>query len=236
MGGVRRVLFPLVAVGSLALARSSEATLNSNLIVNPGAESDVVTVPAGGVVPTLTGWTRTGNLTAVKYDTTDFITSTDPGPIDRGANFFAGGPSSSSSSATQTISVSDETVRIDGGLLKYNLSGYFGGYLSQQDYAILRAQFRDGSDAVLGTASVGGDNASSRGGATGLLLDEKAGAVPVGTRSVVLTLEMTRAGGSYNDGYADNLVFSFQSVPEASTAILFGLGLAPLVLHRRKAM
>jgi hypothetical protein len=40
---------------------------------------------------------------------------------------------------------------------------------------------------------------------TGLFSASAKGSVPVGTRYIQAYLNMTRANGTYNDGYADNL-------------------------------
>jgi hypothetical protein len=48
---------------------------------------------------------------------------------------------------------------------------------------------------------------------TGLLFRAKMGTVPHGTAKAVVNVEMSRAAGSYNDGYADNL--SLTIVPKS---------------------
>ena len=44
---------------------------------------------------------------------------------------------------------------------------------------------------------------AERGALSGMLPRQQDGLVPVGTRQVLLHLEMTRTDGAYDDGYAD---------------------------------
>lgn len=92
--------------------------------------------------------------------------------------------------------------------------------------------YLDGSNAALGNVAVGDVFAADRGSATGLFR-QRTGTVPVGTRSVTVSLEMTRTAGSYNDSYADNLsvelVDNAVTVPEAGVMPLLALGISVLI-------
>ncbi len=59
--------------------------------------------------------------------------------------------------------------------------------------------------------------------------------IQINPASAVITLTMNRTDGSYNDGYADNLWFSVEAVPEPGSLglMLGGLGCMGLVLRRR---
>lgn len=190
------------------------------------------------------GWTTTsGNFTAVQYDIGGFPAASDPGPANRGSNFFAGGPNIASSSAFQFISLAPDASVIDTRQASFTLSGYFGGFGGQNDYSFLTATFLDASGSTLGSTQVGSVSSADRVGVTGLLLRSADGFVPAGARTVNLGLGMVRTDGVYNDGYADNLSLvlhqSAAPVPEASTTIslglLLGMGTLALVARRRKA-
>lgn len=229
---VRRAL----ALGSVALCLSAAAVpaaaqFGSNLITNGNAEAGLGS-PSGNDVVAVPGWTTTGNFTVVQYTAGGgFPGPTSPGPAVRGANFFAGGPDNAASSATQSLSFAGFAGLpglVDGGGVGFTLSGYLGGFETQNDNATLTAEFLNAGATTIGSAAIGSVFAADRGGVTGLLSRSFAGVVPVGTRSVRFTLAMTRTDGAYNDGYADNLSFTLTSsvVPEPSSYALVAAGLA----------
>ena len=228
-------------IGALMLAASllpatagAASVFGTNLIVNGDAEADVGS-SAGGTIATVTGFTTTGNFTEVLYGAPGgFPLATDPGPVNRGLNFFAGGPAIASSRGTQKIDLSSGASAIDHGA-SFALSAYLGGFSSQRDNAVLSVSFLDGVGNVLGTDSLGSVTNVDRGNLTGLLFRGTTGAVPVGTRSAEIVLDLTRIDGSYNDGYADNLSLVVTAVPEPETYVLFSAGLAALFVRRRLA-
>jgi hypothetical protein len=183
--------------------------LGPNLIVNGDAEAG----PGGdgSTVEPAPGWTTTGNFNVIQYGQDDYVAPTDPGPPDRGNNFFAGGPNDPLSTASQSVNVSGSAAPIDGGKAGFQLSGWLGGWDDQEDNAVLTATFKGISGQVLGSASVGPVSAEERHNQTGLLQRSANGVVPKGTRSVDLLLVLTREAGANNDGYADNLSLALGS-------------------------
>lgn len=130
----------------------------------------------------------------------------DPGPPDRGQNFFSGGPDNALTTATIHIDLPSNPSRIDSGHVNAELSGWFGGFQGQNDMASLTATFLDPQDSELQTVRVGGITADQRQGRTGLLPDSAIFQVPAGARRVKVVLEMRRSANiGFNDGYADNL-------------------------------
>ena len=176
-----------------------------NLIVNGGAEGAKGS-PDAGVVP-VPGWQATGTFTAVQYDTpdSDYMKKIDPGPTDRGANYFSGGPDSETSSGTQEIDVSRSAGAIDKGSVSFQLAGRLGGWDGQGDHATLTISFLDSGETTLGQVKIGPVGNQDRKGATGLLFRQATGRVPKKTRKIEVVLLLTRTDGVYNDGYADNL-------------------------------
>src|SRR5215467_12718310 len=169
-----------------------------NLIVNGDAEAGPGT-DGDSVAPNVPGWTRTGEFTAIAYDTANsgnFPTASDPGPPDRGRNFFGGGPNADRSGAIQTVDVSAVGSILDSGRVSYTFSAWLGGYRGQDDQVQLTAQFVGADGRVLATSSLPTVLDSDRGGRTALLPRTTSGSVPVGTRTIKVDMEMIRKAGS----------------------------------------
>ena len=175
------------------------------------------------MVGNVVGWTRPADstLTVVTYAraTGGFPTLFGPGAPDRGAQFFAGGPGSASSSAEQRIDLASAIeasatwlVAIDQGRAVARLSGYLGGFAGQNDGVTLTATFLDAQQQPLGALSIGPVADAERDSLTGMWLRQTDADVPPGTRQVLLHLEFTRTDGAYDDGYADSLSFSIEVV------------------------
>jgi hypothetical protein len=212
---------------------ASAAPLGTNLIVNGDAEAGAG--GTGGEPVGVPGWGITSNFTAVQWSAGGgFPLVTDPGPVNRGLNFFAGGISTPFSSASQIIDLSGNNAAINAGALKFDLSGWLGGFSSQGDNATLTATFYDTNSLALSSTVLGPVSTADRASLTGLLLRETQGLVPVGTTSVEIMLGMTRLAGSFNDGYADNLSFSVAAVPEPGTWAMLAAGLGLLAWRGRK--
>jgi len=227
----------------LIASPAAHAQFGTNLIVNGDAESG--SGSSDGSVVAVPGWGASGNFTAVLYNASGgFPLTTDPGPASRGENFFAGGPDIDASAGTQSIDVSAIATDINAGTVSFVLSGFLGGFQDQDDNAVLTANFV-GTGGTLGSASIGPVTASDRSNATGLLFRTTLGAVPVGTTSINLILNLTRTDGAYDDGYADNLSLvlanspiSSAAAPEPGSIALLAAGVAPLLgvaLRRRRS-
>jgi hypothetical protein len=202
-------------VGVAADSRPDSAgPTTCNLIVNGNAEAAIGS--ADGSPVATPGWTSTGEATAIQYGASGWLALTDPGPDDRGLNNFTGGWSDATSSLTQTATVSQFSSTIDANQVTYVLSGWLGGYSSQDDNATLTVTFQNAAGAALGTGSIGPVTSSDRGGVTGLLQRSSTGAVPAGTRTVSVVLSLVRVEGTANDGYADNLSLVFSGTGTAA--------------------
>ena len=194
---------PMYFESFAASTRSSttQGNYGRNLVVNGDAEA----VPAASSpVASFPGWTTDGNVSILVYGSGGFPSATDPGPATRSNNFFYGG-SASVATASQNIDLSFAAADIDAGKVKFDLSAWLGGYSSQDDATVVSIGFFGAASQSLGSSSIGPVLSVDRAGATGLLLRTVSAPVPANARRATVTLQMTRASGSDNDGSADNV-------------------------------
>jgi hypothetical protein len=190
-----------------------ESLLDTNLIFNGDAEAAPAS-DASTVTPDIPGWVRTANFSVDYYeDGSGDMGPDSPGPDDRGKNYFWGGPSNPAAAAWQDIDVSSAAALIDQGIMSYAFSAWVGGYSSQEDNAVLTAQFMDWTGNILLTSTLGPVPASDRNENSSVLPQADSSTVPPGTRMVRVKMTMTRTDGSDDDGLAENLSLTF-SVPE----------------------
>jgi len=178
---------------------SPPIVLGSNLIANGDAEADVGATDKVSPPVQPSCWTVEGNLTVVSYTTPGSPTTT------FGLNYFAGGPDTAISTATQTITVSSLASLIDKNVVAVSLEGQLGGYLVETDTMTVRATFRSQTLQQLGEISIGPVTAFDRSNMTTLLPRSAMTKVPTATRQIVITIVAVRQDGPFNDGYADDL-------------------------------
>lgn len=190
--------------GTCAAPTASCPLLGQQLLTNPGAEDGQAAADQGTLIA-IPGWTSTTQYTVIAYGNPNgFPSTTDPGPAQRGKNFFTGG-NTTPSSASQSVDLSACGALIDAGSLKFDFSAYIGGLNSQGDSAVVVADLRDANNS-LGKVTLGPVTVAERNNVTELLLKQGALAtVPSGARTLVVTMTSTRTDGVGNDGYVDNL-------------------------------
>lgn len=186
-----------------------------NLIVNGNAESSTCTTDWHAVT-TIPGWTVTkGSPSVLCYTIGSFAT---PSQGEGGKAFLADGPYGDSSIA-QMVDVSTAAVQIDGGKVTYTLSGWLGGWGTLTGDAKVTARYLNAQGKTLSTAVLSGDTPAARGRQNAFLAKSATGNVPIGTRSIAVTVDFTRDPSSYNQGYADNLSLVLSTpVPAAALA------------------
>ena len=239
-------VFPRHVLATCAVAASvlfaPLASAGPNLIVNGGGEAGPGSTNGNEVI-VAPGWAtqNNSNFTVVDYTAPNGgPTPVSPGPTDRGMNYFSGGPDNEASSATQLIDLSFAASAIAAGGAGFTLSGWLGGYSGQDDHTLLSASWLDSQGMALGSFTLDSVYASDRAGETGLLFKTFSGALDSQVRQVLITLDMRRTDGAYNDGSADNLSFSLTDVtapnpvPEPSTYALMLGGLASVAAFARR--
>jgi len=126
---------------------------------------------------------------------------------DRGNCFFFG-QSSASTSMWQTVNLTDaiDFNLIDNQTIRFNLSAWLGGWQNQDDNAKVTLQFYDQNNQLTGSSTtIGPVLAADRGSVTKLLPRQANGYVPIGTRSLKVTVVFTCISPTDNDGIADNI-------------------------------
>jgi hypothetical protein len=201
---VLAIVSALAGPASTRQATAAQSVLGRNLIVDGNAEGTAGATNDSAVLPPA-GWTASPGFTVVQYGTSGgFPGPSSPGPATRGMDFFAGGPNTAQSTASQSIDVSAGATGIRQGT-SFVVSGYFGGYGNKGDVAVLTIRFLNAGGTQLGSVHIGGVTPQQRHDVTGLRRRSANGPLPAATRSIDVVLTMTRMSGSYDDGFADNL-------------------------------
>lgn len=178
-----------------------------NLLQNGGG--DATSVSGCTVLASIFGWNTDGRVGICSYNAgSGYPAPTDPGPPNRGANFFWGG-GSAASSMNQVVSLASNATQIDAGTLPFTVSAYLGGYAGDQDAAKVTLTFlNQGGSAVGSSVTLGPVTPTDRAGKTGLFLRTNSGNVPAGARSARVTVDFNRVNGDSNDGYTDDISFA----------------------------
>lgn len=227
------LLAALLATAAVAFPATAAAEIPlTNLLLNPSAEEGECATNTA-LIP---HWTTSTGMSEFCYSSGRTLDpaaeSVAGGQV--GTAYFAGG-TTEVSEASQTVDVSPYASDIDSGQISAGLSGWLGGFSTQEDNMKVTAAFYDGAEQPLGTPiSIGPVSAADRNDESTLVPRFVEGPVPVGTRSIVVTMLATRFEGSDNDGAADLLRLSlnrpgplvFTEEPTAVTptsAVLHGL-------------
>ena len=208
--GRKRIVVACVGIAAAALvsavAAGAAPEAARNLIVNGTAEQGEASPTGYSVVAEIPGWTRAGKFTVVAYGAPNGFPGPDVQTAVTGAGkFFAGGPANAGSAITQDIAVSSKKALIDAGKARATLSGWLGGFASQNDALVATAWFLGASGGKLGQMRIGPVGAAARGSVTKMVQKTATKPVPKLTRTIRVTLGANRTSGDYNDGYADNL-------------------------------
>ncbi len=227
-----RVVRALLVVSGLLLAmiplREADAALpHRNLVRNGTFEKNTGTFDGSTqVIPS--GWTvRDEPPTLINYGAPGYPSQQTAIDIGGSRNFWAGsGPfGDPSAQITQRIAIpSSAFSAIDHGNVQITASALLGGYLTQQDQAIVSVNFLNGRRAVISGFQVDGPNASNRSNATTLLMRAGTSAVPRRTRYfdvfvTAIRADVTPGSTSPNDGYADNVRLEFGEFPSVTRTL-----------------
>lgn len=180
------------------------ANQSGNLLVDgDGSAADCSL--SGYEQTTIPGWTITsGGPNFTCYNATGgFPTASTPG-AQPGNGLFTGG-TRGNSSLQQQADVSADSAAIDAGSASYTLSGWLGGWQTQNDRADVVATFLNASGGSLGTTQIGPVTNTDRNNTTEFLQRSASGAIPAGTRAIQVVLNSIWTAGATTDGYAEDL-------------------------------
>jgi hypothetical protein len=203
---MRSWIVPLAVLGSLGAPAPASAFTTPNQKTNGDAEAGPGATDSSGT-NTPPGWQTTGGFTAVQYGSPDFLTFAQASSWQGGLNFFTGGTPSfgDDTIAVQQIDLTPFGSQIDGGKLNLTLSGRLGGFASQSDAVTVAAAATDAAGSTGTGTAIGPVTPADRDNQTTLLPKSACVAVPAGVRQSIVSVDIHRTDGSYNDGYLDNL-------------------------------
>lgn len=189
-----------VALSVLLAAPSALAQFNTNLLVNPGAQAAVGGDGSSSFAGNLPGWTVGGEMMAIAYalgcpQGYPCATPADPGPASPGLNHFTGG-NVATSTATQLVGFSFAAGALAAGGVSFSLSGWLGGYASQDDSFSLLLTWLNPVGSPISQTSLGPVTAADRGNVTALLFREVSGLVPSNAVSARLGVTSMRVSGT----------------------------------------
>ena len=119
-------------------------------------------------------------------------------------------------SIEQTVDVSSAASAIDAGGVDFNLSGWLGGWTTYSGYTEVSAEFLNSAGAQLGaSSSLPTVSESDRGGKTEFLARSTTGAVPTGTRSILVQVAFVDSASEA--GYAEHLSLTLNTPVTAPT-------------------
>jgi uncharacterized protein (TIGR03437 family) len=203
------VLLLLLGAGSAPAA--AQGLYNRNLVVNGDAEA------AAG-----TGWKTFGSFSTAAYSS-DSISSSDDGPVDRGRSYFTGGSNGS------VRSYAEQVIRLDGvdAGAKFYFSAFLGKNYGNLDpkFITLTASFMNDQSAVVQEAVLNGPAvATDYNIPGGLMLRAMSGFLAPGITQVKVTLDFgTVTGTSGNPYVADNISLALtQESPTGLNLIVNG--------------
>jgi hypothetical protein len=155
-------------------------------------------------------------LTYVRYGSPGSIPRRDD--ADRwegGQALFAGGPEAADQGLRQDVDVSDRSEAIDRGQATADLQADLGGYEATNDRMSVTAQFRDAEGSLIAapTFELTAVTNTARNDLTMLVRRATTRPVPVGTRTIRVTLTATHDAGTYNNAYADNVGLFLENAP-----------------------
>jgi hypothetical protein len=178
-----------------------------DLITNGGAEAGAASASGYDAV-TIPGWRIAGGLPSViAYGTAGFVPKTVPRPPSSGRRLFVGG-----AGGPATLSQRIALTTPNGAPVRratFRVSAALGAKAAHNDAAWLRLTFLTARGQVLGVKTVGPVTARQRRDRTRLLDRSATGAVPPGTASAVVAIDLHGTATDYNGPDGSTVGFNY---------------------------
>ncbi len=169
------------------LGGSAGPVLGTNLVSNPGAEAGpALVIPA--IAAYVPAWSTSNGLSVAPYGGTNWIQSTDPGPVDRGSKVFCRAIAGETASMYQDLDVSPAAALIDASQITYQISAWLGGLSGVGVTPTMTYTFYDWSGNQLGTTGKFGPDYVD---GSSLVEVSGSGTLPSGTRRVHIQLDFS---------------------------------------------
>ncbi|CAF0918899.1 unnamed protein product [Didymodactylos carnosus] len=185
-----------------------DSPFNRNIVINGDFEQGPTPSPYGTIAAYVPNWLVVrGVTTALDYSPPGSnlgLTSTSPGPSDRGQRYVYGG--NGTALLRQVICFPSFSPYIVNQTLLFNFSGWLGGYGTEGDGSGLTIVFIDEKTGYGifplhgGVEYMPGPMPKDRNNQTLLMFYSVAGTVPLGAHCIVLTASASQPTGQYNDG------------------------------------
>lgn len=217
-------IFLFIAAGAAAsalLVPSARAQVfGANLVMNGGAEAGPASSDQNRPVTNIPGWNRVGNPDIATWGSDGRLSKDNgPGPLNRGNNYFVGGPANASSALSQDMDVSSGASAIDAGNVVYTASAYLGGLASDRATAALIVTFSNAGGTAIGAITLGPVSDHDDSKIDGLYYRRQIGLVPAFTRKITVALQFTGGDSTYNFGAADNVSLSLNTPGPAQSVL-----------------
>jgi hypothetical protein len=208
----------VASVAAMGLPVQAASAASPNLLANAGFEAAAGS-PWGDPVD-IPGWVDTQGpalATAVAYGAHECLPgrafpTTAQGATPGGSNFVAGGPSRGLVILLQHVDLSGYAAAIDAGMATVDLSAWLGGYASESDSATVQVDYNDASGKDIGPQTqVGPVSAGERVGTQLVQRTATGFPVPAGARDALVAITFSGVPGEYNDGYADDIVYTLHA-------------------------
>ena len=195
-------------------ARKGDSALDAiegrNLVINGDFESSNGIYKTANKSLPIFGWQEQDGPVVAKYVGEDVKIYQGDRPEHCSDQYFVGGKGGPHPTISQTLSLLPYAKEIEAGKVHFDSSAMLSGFASQPDKASLVLEWQNSTGKILSVSKVDGPTPADRKNFSKFFKKELSGTVPKGSTQVRLSITTTGGGGTWIDGYADNVVFTLR--------------------------